>query len=454
MPLDDPNIDDGLSLFTPIHDAPPVASAVPDEQPAPLSTTTDAPALGDRSSEPPPTAPVTTPATPARSTVVRDALRAHGYDYDDSLDDEAVVNELHEAAALARDHHQHRELIEQGKRYQQHAAQFEQYLAQQFSGNSGQPAPAQQPAPQLQTAADPNDPFGAWSNAPEFNPEWLRLVEKNEHGELVVAKRYVGVVDPTIPQKIMRAVEWEQERSRMLARDYPKLTEQLVDRKVESMREVWRKEAREVQLEIEAEREIDGFVSQYREHLFVTDEQGRTRIDPRTGQPLRQPFGELVNRHSRQMCAEFFGGKPYDQLPAAEKRKVVQHAFRNALVDWQSYQARLAQQQQPLPAPANPAQLAAPTPGAAPAQLPAQAPGAVPATPGAAAPAEERPRDERGRFVERAIEHARGNPTTDGAGDGAARRNQQLDDEDDDLPFSQMRAQEANRLKNGHAARV
>ena len=448
MPLDDPNIDDGLSLFTPIHDAP--AAAVPDEQPAPLSTTTDPPALGARSGDLPPTTPVTEPAAPARSTVVRDALRARGYDYDDSLDDEAVVNELHEAAALARDHHQHRDLIEQGKRYQQHAAQFEQYLAQQFSG---QPAPAAQPAAQLQTAADPNDPFGAWSNAPEFNPEWLRLVEKNEHGDLVIAKRFVGVVDPTIPQKIMRAVEWEQERSRMLARDYPKLTEQLVDRKVESMREVWRKEAREVQLEIENEREIDNFVAQHREHLFVTDEQGRTRIDPRTGQPLRQPFGELVNRHSRQLCAEFYGGKPYEQLPALEKRKVVQHAFKNALVDWQAYQARFAQQQQLAPT-ANPAQLAAPTPGAVPAQLPAQAPGAAPATPGAAAPAEERPRDERGRFVERAIEHARGNATTDGAGDGAARRNQQLDDEDDDLPFSKMREQESNRLRNGHAARV
>ncbi len=456
MTLPESDRDDGLSLFSDMHAEELAAAnaaaagpadtltAVPTEQPAPIATTTGPlPGEGDRGGSTPAPQTPATPTTPQRQTAVRDMLRARGFDYGDDVDDDAVMNELLEAATLARDAEQIRPLIAHGQRYQQHAPVFEQWLAQYQSGQQPQ-APAQpattQPAQQL---VDPNNPLGAWEQAPEMNPEWLRVVEKNEHGDLVIAKRYVGIVDPTIPQKLMKAIEWEQDRGRTLARDYPKLTEQLVEKKFQSYQDQVRQAAREIYAEERVAEEIESFVSANKQHLFVLDANGRPKVDPHTGQNMRAPFGQLVNAQTKALLTDYYQGAPFEQLPASEKRKVMKNAFASAAQLWNAHQARHAAPQPQVPAETPAAALPAPTPAAAdPQDLEPN-------------PAGERPRDARGRFIENAVEHARQNPgSARPAGDGAARRDQQLDDEDDDKPISQIYAEENARQRNGHAARV
>lgn len=97
----------------------------------------------------------------------RDHVRNLGYGQlaDGYQDDRALISDLVRQQEAAR---QALALAQYGQRYLQHAAGFEQYLAQQ----------------QQQAQQQPKSRF--W-NAPEWNPTWRNLVQRDESGNLIAA---------------------------------------------------------------------------------------------------------------------------------------------------------------------------------------------------------------------------------------------------------------------------
>ncbi len=435
MPLDDNDLDAGASLFSDMHANTLAAEAAASDPP---------PAAAEPSETPPPGGAAPAPSEPSsaapRSTVIRDAFRARGWDYGDDADDDAVFGEVEEVLGMGERIRQEHALVEHGRRYQQYAPQFEAWLQQQAAG--GQPAqPAAKASPQS-AAPSPGadeDPFASWNQPPECDPQLEALCEFDRslgqfryRDDVIEAARKKGVfLDPAGPQKLMAFKRWENDHAQRVIRDFPALTGQIVDQRLKSFDEQVRAAAREIYEEERTNEQIAEFVAANRQQLFQVDEKGRVKVDPRTGEHLRAPFGNLVNAYTKHFLDQFYGGAAIEQLPARERRKVVTHAFTNATRDWNVRQAAAAK-----PPTETPAAGAATNPSP---QSPVPSPG------------EDQPRDTRGRFISNAIEDAKRHAKTGGS--GAPSRAEPEEDDEEGLSFSAMHENTKRRQRlNGQAA--
>ena len=127
---------------------------------------------------------------------------------------------LDEDAALAR-FQQERAEAQQLRQQTQHYAWQLQQLQQQQEQSQRQAQQYQQQQVQQQAAEKK-----AWK-APEYDPRWLALVERNEKGQLVP----VPGADPTLPQKIQNYADWKaQNEQKFWADPGGFVHEQLQDR--------------------------------------------------------------------------------------------------------------------------------------------------------------------------------------------------------------------------------
>lgn len=444
MPLDDNDLDAGASLFSDMHANTLAAEAAASDPPSSVAEAAEAPPPSGASAATP--APSEPSGESQRSTIIRDAFRARGWDYGDDADDDAVFGEVEEVLGMGERIRQEHALLDQGKRYQQYAPQFEAWLAQQASGQPAQPAAKASPqSPAPSPGATDEDPFASWNQPPECDPQLEALCEFDRslgqfryRDDVIEAARKKGVfLDPAGPQKLMAFKRWENDHAQRVIRDFPKLAGQVVDQRLKSWDEQVRTAAREIYEEERTNEQIAEFVAANRQQLFQLDDKGRVKVDPRTGEHLRAPFGNLVNAYTRHFLDQFYGGAAMEQLPARERRKVVTHAFTNATRDWNARQ----------PTTAKPAEAATPptetqTEGAAATpnpQSPAPSPGA-----------DDQPRDNRGRFLSNAIEDAKKHAKTGGSG---APPRDPPDDDEEGLTFSAMHENTKRRQRlNGQTA--
>ena len=191
-------------------------------------------------------------------------------------DDDAILGELVNRYAQARQ-------LEQQLQQQQAAAQ---YYYQQV-----QHAQQQQAQPQAPAAAVPEK--AKW-NAPEYDPRWLSLVERDEQGRLIP----VPGAAPDLPQKIQNYANWKQEQEQKFWSDPAGfMRDQLSD----SMREIAREVAVENVTAARNEQLGNQVFMDNRHWLQVSDANGQPAFDTTTGQPLFTEEGQRAIAYARQI---------------------------------------------------------------------------------------------------------------------------------------------------------
>lgn len=420
MPLDiddDADLGAGFSLREMYEPSEPTAEAASPPDPAEVTVPAAPPAAPAAApAEVNPPAPET---TAERQTVVRDKLRALGYEIGDDEDDDALLAEIEQAHAAARDPAT-RQLIEYGRRYQQHAPAFEAWHGQQMTGGAPAPTPAPAPAPEA-----PKGPLADWNEAPPYDARWEKVCAWNaEMGQYVLKPEAVGMVDPSIPRNLTAHRQWLAERGDRVVREFPKLAEQVVDHRLTDFEAKVMEKVTGILEERVMASQLSADINARKADLYHLDPQtGEILVDPQTGREMRKPLGDLVARRSFEFKTQILGLAPNARLTTAQKAQAHRYAIP---LGYQDYAVLTAQQAPAAPAPA--------------------APAAETNTPSASEPVES----PKKRFIDEAIETAK-KETPGGSHRGAARPTEIDDDtefeNDARVTFSDIAARHEKRLK-------
>ncbi len=120
---------------------------------------------------------------------IRDAAREMGYDLSRYQDDRSALGALVQRAQAAE---QASELARYGQYFLEHRQQFEQWRGEQEKAKAAQAAAAET----------------SWWKAPEYDPRWRQMVQKDPvTGKLVAAEG----APPDVVQKYLTAVQHQQE---------------------------------------------------------------------------------------------------------------------------------------------------------------------------------------------------------------------------------------------------
>lgn len=260
----------------------PASTPTPEPSPAAASDSASSAAAAATGTPSTTGAPGAAPAPTPQPTWLTN-LRTQGVDFGE---DEAVaLQRIREQAAIAQQHQQMQPWVQS---YQQHAAQFNQWLTQQQAqGQQPQPGqPSQQQAWHKQF----------W-NPPEYNPQWRQLVKQDEHGNLVP----IPGAPPDVVPKLLAYQNFRQEQA-----------EKLMQNPFEFFEPAIRHVAQQVAQEIagkelggyRANQEAQQFVQQNSSWLYELDN-GQPKMqpvfDPASGRMVQQPqlsqWGQLFTQH-------------------------------------------------------------------------------------------------------------------------------------------------------------
>lgn len=132
----------------------------------------------------------------------RSLLSERGLNVPDDADEVEVLGNLLDRYSQAGE--QMRRMQAEQQQLQQYVQQYQYMLHQQ----------QQKPLEQTTRSATERKPLtGAlkhWESVPEWNENWSKLVRRDEEGNLVA----VPGADPTLPQKYMQRLEWEERAQR------------------------------------------------------------------------------------------------------------------------------------------------------------------------------------------------------------------------------------------------
>lgn len=252
---------------TPSAANPPTASAQPATPSAPSSAA--------------PTQP-TPPAAPSYESARDFAAKALGYKADTYNDDESFLRAL-----IVGEQTQRRQLEEA----RQMAQYGHLYLQQQ-----------QKPA----VVADKPDPLARYK-APEFNPAWLSMVEKDAEGNL----RLRPGADPAILPKLHAYQNHQAEVAQQMTRDpvgyFKDMIEHVAAEKARSLVE-------EQFQKSQGDQYVNNFLKDNSNWLLQADSQGRYVTNPATGQAMLSSAGERFLFYMKE--AEQYG----ITNPAAQER--------------------------------------------------------------------------------------------------------------------------------------
>jgi hypothetical protein len=227
-----------------------------------------------------PPAPSPEPPQPAPEPSgggIRDYLTSKGYDVSDFKDDNDILEVLVERSAAAD---QLAELAQYGQRYQQHADEFERWRQEN--------AEPEKPAEPNQVAWSPPEFDASWLQHLDFNPATNRYSPRSiEHASLAEkANRYREFRERTNDRFVRDPLGTLEEAG--LGKRFQDL-EQSIDQRVEERLKA-----------VMAQQEQQRYFQEKQKELFVTDEGGNVRYDPRTGQPALTPKGQAFSRYSQE----------------------------------------------------------------------------------------------------------------------------------------------------------
>lgn len=216
----------------------------------------------------------TTPETPSYASARDYAARALGYKADSYADDESFLR------ALVTGEQTYRRQLDEARQLAQYG---HLYLQQQ-----------QQPKP-----ADKPDPLARYK-APEFNPAWLSMVEKDEQGNLRV--RPGSGADPAIIPKLHAYQNHQAEVAQQLTRDpvgfLKDMVENIAAEKAQAL-------VQEQFQRHQSEQYVNSFLRDNSSWLLQQDSQGRIVQNPATGQAMLTPAGTRFLHYMQE--AERYG---------------------------------------------------------------------------------------------------------------------------------------------------
>jgi hypothetical protein len=250
-------------------------------------------------------APAGGPGVPSGSFSTLSYLKSKGYNPSWKDDEEATGGLLQAAVA----YHQSEPLIRAGQIYQQHAAEFNEFLTKrnQAMQNAGAqtPAPAapQQQLPQAglaPAAGGPAPQLPKWER-PEFSPDWLQYVRQDQQ---------TGLYEPIHPAlapyaaKLNAYRQWESEAARRLVNEWPDLVQQQVSVRLQElekrMSQQFDERLRQGISNYEALNQSRQFVHANLQHFYMMNGDGSVAVDPRTGQQLLTPMGSAFVSYAQE----------------------------------------------------------------------------------------------------------------------------------------------------------
>lgn len=250
---------------------------------------------GSPGTTPPVTPAATPPVTPPAgvSAGVRDQLAQRGIPADRFESDEEALDAL---LGAAQAYESHLPYIQMG---QQAAADWEAY--QQWKQSQNQGDTPGQPGTQ---AGQPPQPESAWQwQAPEFDPAWYNLFDAN--GQPLPG------VDPTVVAKVRAYAKWKQEQESNFWRDPRSVIRKAVEddlKRLDPQSEVFAKAVEEkVNAALQnwqARQEAERTLRDNEKRFYQTDDSGRRRTDPRTGQYLLTAQGQAFDQHFRELVQD------------------------------------------------------------------------------------------------------------------------------------------------------
>lgn len=211
-----------------------------------------------------------TPA-PAPEPTVRDILSNLGFNAASYENDAQALQNL---VSLARQAQESAGLVDYGRQYMQHAADFQRYLAERQ-------AQAQREAQRQRS----------WFEAPEFNAAWQHQVYRDpQTGEL----RAIPGAAPDTIQKYQQWVNHQTQFLNNLSRDPIGTIKPGIEQIVQETAGRMVQEALRRQHENQV---AQSFVQQHSEWMHQRDQSGRYVLDPRTNMPALTPMGQQFARN-------------------------------------------------------------------------------------------------------------------------------------------------------------
>ena len=169
------------------------------------------------------------------------------------------------------------------------------YLQNQAEYQRFRQQPQQPPQAPVAPPAGEDEPPKFW-NGPEWNPQWLSMVRKDEEtGQLL--PDYAAGGTPEVAQKVQSFIQYRQDQQEQFWTDPFKYIEKFVDHRADER-------ARElVQTELQRhgeQQEARQFISANREWLLQHDAQGQLQTNPATGAPVLSNEGNVFMQHLQE----------------------------------------------------------------------------------------------------------------------------------------------------------
>jgi hypothetical protein len=194
---------------------------------------------------------------------ITDALRQHGVELPDDVDDERALSL---AAQAIRDNRQNDYWVRLG----QHAAS----QAQQAQQPAAPQAPAKDPVAEALAAAGYRPP-------PEWNPSWKNALVQDADGNVVARPGQ----DPSIARRFQEYAEWRSQAQDHILGNLPSILKAAVAAQVQPLLQ---EQQQQVMAQVESQ-QAQRLIDQNRDHLFQAG----------TNSPT--PLGQAVYRHVEKL---------------------------------------------------------------------------------------------------------------------------------------------------------
>ncbi len=198
---------------------------------------------------------------------------------------------------------QHRRLSQEYSQYRgfynQHAgdlAAYREWKAQQAAQQNQPPAPAQPEKPK-------------W-NVPEWDPEWLKMVQEDESGNLVPRHQWVS---PELPQKIATYRKWQAENLRNLLHSPGDWIKQHIE---DYVSQSTKSAIEQYQQSVAPRFDLESFVHRNADWMYQYDDHGRPIVNPETGLKMWSREGGMFANNVKQF-ATMFPDQPHTKVMEA-----------------------------------------------------------------------------------------------------------------------------------------
>lgn len=139
---------------------------------------------------------------------------------------------------------------------------------------------------QAQAAQQPKEaPKPKWQR-PEYDPEWRRMVKRDEEGNLIP----LSGADPSLPHKLAQWDTFARGSLEKFLMDPASVILPLIEDRVA---EIAQQRLDDFNAKIQPVAAVKDFVAQNADWMYATDQQGRKMYDNQTGRPLWSPAGKM-----------------------------------------------------------------------------------------------------------------------------------------------------------------